>query len=365
MLGALAQLFLVGFCVNLSAWVPGALPGSLVQLVVGFVFSLAMLLFTSVTEPFKHKSSDYFSLLCNFCLVAFLFFCVVLKMGGFAEEVDNLGVLSDELRESYTYSPEQLALVMVSVLLASLFTAAILAVYQMCCSAQAAARMARAEREMKVARGRMSLPPTCDWQLGKGKQFLTFLSHYKVEAGSDARYLSDLIQRMTGCNAYLDSTHLVDLRTLFTRGVHKTDVLVILATKGVFTRPWCVMEMWEAALEQVRHGHNPSRSCTAFPCSCACALADRQVPVILFPVVGGGYTLEDTVHLLSDLEGEMPKHNPACMPEVIFTLTDFTTTACTTTGFTTTACTTTGFTTTGFTTASLTYTSFTTTITTR
>ena len=68
--------------------------------------------------------------------------------------------------------------------------------------------------------------------------------------------------------------------------------------------------------------------------------------------MGGGYTLEDTVHLLSDLEGEMPKHNPACMPEVIFTLTDFTTTACTTTGFTTT----------GFTTASLTYTSFTTTI---
>ena len=123
MLGALAaQLFLVGFCVKHVA-----VPGSLVQLVVGFVFSLAMLLFTSVTEPFKHKSSDYFSLLCNFCLVAFLFFCVVLKMGGFAEEVDNLGVLSDELRESYTYSPEQLALVMVSVLLASLFTAAILA----------------------------------------------------------------------------------------------------------------------------------------------------------------------------------------------------------------------------------------------
>ena len=67
----------------------------------------------------------------------------------------------------------------------------------------------------------------------------------------------------------------------------------------------------------------------------------RQVPVILFPVVGGGYTLEDTVHLLSDLEGEMPKHNPACMPEVTFNLTDFTTTACTTTGFTTTGFTTT------------------------
>ena len=62
--------------------------------------------------------------------------------------------------------------------------------------------------------------------------------------------------------------------------------------------------------------------------------------------MGGGYTLEDTVHLLSDLEGEMPKHNPACMPEVTFTLTEFTTTACTTTGFSTTALTYTSFTTT-------------------
>ena len=79
-----------------------------------------------------------------------------------------------------------------------------------------------------------------------------FLSHYKVEAGSDARYLSDLIRRMTGCPAYLDSADLVDLRALFNEGVHKTDVLVILATQSVFTRPWCLVEMWEAALNQVR-----------------------------------------------------------------------------------------------------------------
>ena len=36
-----------------------------------------------------------------------------------------------------------------------------------------------------------------------------------MEAGSDARYLSDLIRRMTGAPAYLDSTDLVDLRLLF------------------------------------------------------------------------------------------------------------------------------------------------------
>ena len=55
---------------------------------------------------------------------------------------------------------------------------------------------------------------------------------------TQARYLSDLIHRMTDAPAYLDSTDLVDLRTLFEAGVHKSDVLVVLATKGVFTRPW-------------------------------------------------------------------------------------------------------------------------------
>ena len=68
------------------------------------------------------------------------------------------------------------------------------------------------------------------------------LSDFKPESGSDARYLSDLIRRMTGCPAYLDSTDLVELHTLFDCGVHKSDVLVVLATESVFTRPWwCVV----------------------------------------------------------------------------------------------------------------------------
>ena len=115
----------------------------------------------------------------------------------------------------------------------------------------------------------MSNPPQCHWQLKEGNHYCTFLSHYKVEAGSDARYLSDLIQRMTVENApaYLDSTDLVDLRTLFNEGVHKTDVLVILATAGVFARPWSLMEMVEAA----RH----------------------QVPIVLLPLTGKGCELED------------------------------------------------------------------------
>ena len=120
---------------------------------------------------------------------------------------------------------------------------------------------------------------------------------------------------MTGCAGYLDSNDLVDLRTLFNEGertpsrtctfkpdsslmicpcvagVHKSDVLVILATKGVLTRPWCLMEMWEAAV--------------------------NQIPIVLFPVVGSDWTQEDACTLLSDLVGQMQILNPTCMAEVM------------------------------------------------
>ena len=74
-------------------------------------------------------------------------------------------------------------------------------------------------------------------------------------------------------------------------GVHKSDVLVILATKAVLTRPWCLLEMWEAAL--------------------------NEIPIVLFPVVGGDWTPDDARTLLSDLMGQMQAHNPACMAEVM------------------------------------------------
>ena len=86
-------------------------------------------------------------------------------------------------------------------------------------AAMSKARQAAAmEREASAARGRLSHPPTTSWQLRQGNRYCMFLSHFKVEAGSDARYLSDLIKRMTGCAGFLDSNDLVDLRTLFNEG---------------------------------------------------------------------------------------------------------------------------------------------------
>ena len=61
-------------------------------------------------------------------------------------------------------------------------------------------------------------PPYFQWRPKRGL-YTCFLSHYKMEVGSDARYLSDLLRKMLRCPAFLDSSTLSDLRTLFSNGI--------------------------------------------------------------------------------------------------------------------------------------------------
>jgi hypothetical protein len=87
-------------------------------------------------------------------------------------------------------------------------------------------------------------PPKCTW--ASKRRYVTFLSHYKKECGSDARYLKDLLERMTEAEVFLDSSDLVDLGTLFSHGVHQADSLLLLCSEGVLSRPWCLLEVFEA-----------------------------------------------------------------------------------------------------------------------
>ena len=195
-------------------------PGSTVQLIIGLTFSLVITLVTSIAEPFRSRGHDKFSLLCNFSLVMVLSFSLVLKIGVLTEAVEDSDLLSDELQAGYTFDSAGLSAALIVTLLASVIVASVLAVYQVYQSTRKAARAAATEREAVIARGRLSRPPSHNWELRQGNRYCMFLSHFKVEAGSDARYLSDLIKRKTGCAAYLDSNDLVDLRTLFNEGEH-------------------------------------------------------------------------------------------------------------------------------------------------
>ena len=47
---------------------------------------------------------------------------------------------------------------------------------------------------------RLMMPPRAvpSWPLGKGNTYACFLSHYKKEAGAEARFIKDLIEPMLG-----------------------------------------------------------------------------------------------------------------------------------------------------------------------
>ena len=120
--------------------------------------------------------------------------------------------------------------------------------------------------------------PRTRWPLGK--RYACFLSHYKAEAGSDARYIHDILQRVLGVPVFLDSVDLSNLTLLFTEGVHQSDVLVLLATRKVFSRPWCLLEIHEAL--------------------------EKGIPVVVVVVAGRGFDWARARDHLARLEETLP-----------------------------------------------------------
>mmetsp|Transcript_44704 Transcript_44704/g.124005 ORF Transcript_44704/g.124005 Transcript_44704/m.124005 type:complete len:521 (+) Transcript_44704:2-1564(+) len=80
------------------------------------------------------------------------------------------------------------------------------------------------------------------------------------------------------------SSSLSDLRNLISDGVQKSDTVVLLATKGVLSRPWCLIELLETAR--------------------------RDIPVVIVQVANGEFTYEGARTFTENFEGEMAKLNP-------------------------------------------------------
>ena len=90
------------------------------------------------------------------------------------------------------------------------------------------------------------------------KKFAGFLSHFKHECGTEARLvqlqLKPILQRAPISTAtseiFLDSDDLSDLRNLLNH-VKETQVLVLLQSKSVLTRPWVILELHTALTHSV------------------------------------------------------------------------------------------------------------------
>eukprot|EP00413_Alexandrium_margalefii_P006868 CAMPEP_0204539372 /NCGR_PEP_ID=MMETSP0661-20131031/16677_1 /ASSEMBLY_ACC=CAM_ASM_000606 /TAXON_ID=109239 /ORGANISM="Alexandrium margalefi, Strain AMGDE01CS-322" /LENGTH=606 /DNA_ID=CAMNT_0051545979 /DNA_START=50 /DNA_END=1867 /DNA_ORIENTATION=- len=86
------------------------------------------------------------------------------------------------------------------------------------------------------------------------KDFQFFLCHHKAGAGAFTRLLkmSLLESSQVRGQVFVDSDNLRNLNDLFEQVSFQTENLVIVASRQIFTRPWCVGEMTVARLCNVR-----------------------------------------------------------------------------------------------------------------
>ena len=116
-------------------------------------------------------------------------------------------------------------------------------------------------------------------------QYAAFkMSHYKTEAAADARHVKDKLVEKLGVPVFLDSDDLQDLRNLCHQ-VSMSDVLVLFQTRGLLTRPWCLVEIYTALTE--------------------------GVPIVAVCVAGAfPYNFADAQYFLDNLETELELRNP-------------------------------------------------------
>ena len=70
------------------------------------------------------------------------------------------------------------------------------------------------------------------------RRYAFFLSYYRDEAGGTARYLQAVLQRQIRRPVFLDATDADAIDLILSRGVGRSDCLLLLQTATVLTRPW-------------------------------------------------------------------------------------------------------------------------------
>ena len=121
------RLFLVGFCVLI-------MPGTIMQLMIAFVFSLLCMLLTALASPFISDVDDTIGKAFGFGLTAIFFFAVVIKVNVLTELVDDY--LPQQLRNSFEFNLAIVSVLMTTTLVLALVVTVLVALQQLVHAAQ-------------------------------------------------------------------------------------------------------------------------------------------------------------------------------------------------------------------------------------
>ena len=120
-----------------------------------------------------------------------------------------------------------------------------------------------------------------------GNQFAAFVSHAKADASMEARYLQTELEKRTRRRVFLDSDDLRDLSQLAAH-VLDSDVIVIVQSANVLSRPYCLLELYTAITQ--------------------------GVPVVGVSLASGSaahsYSFEESARFLTHLDSLLEHNNP-------------------------------------------------------
>ena len=244
-------------------------PGSVTQLMVAVIISLLFLVLHLQSYPYRRHMDNILATMVNLMLCVFFIWCLLLQTGAMGD-LESGRLSSTGMAVSIMMLISVVGVIVVAITLFVLELAA-----------KTSTDLAEKRQREKWA-GATIEPPTTKWPADKS--YACFLSHYKLEAASDARLLHDLLAKMLRYPVFLDSANLTDLRQLITNGVNDSDVFLVLATKGYITRPWCLLEIVHATR--------------------------LNTPVLLIDIKNGGFDAKEMKKYVDNIEEMMGAENP-------------------------------------------------------
>ena len=260
------KLLLIGFASLIE-------PGSIMQIMIAVLVSLLFLVLHLQSLPYRRHLDNMLATTIHLGLCVFFIWCLLLQTGALATE-ENSSKLSD--------TGTAISIMMLISLVGVLVVAVLLFLMEL--AARAATERAESRQRDKWA-GCTIEPPTVKWP--SEKSYACFLSHYKMEAASDARLLHDMLAKMLRYPVFLDSANLTDLRQLISNGVADSDVMLMLGTKGLFTRPWCLLEVVHSAR--------------------------LKVPTIIVEIRNSGFDAKESQRYIDNLEETMGTDDPSSL----------------------------------------------------
>ena len=134
----LRRLFFVGIMVLVYR-------GTVAQLVLGIVFSIAFLLLQMQANPFVDTGDDYLANACSFALCLYFVLCLVLKVAALTDQEEVLALLAPEQRIAFDVPSVALSVAMVAVMCCAIALSFAMLLFQL------ARERRQMEREARVA----------------------------------------------------------------------------------------------------------------------------------------------------------------------------------------------------------------------